>query len=92
MTDMALATKQRRVIFVGNINNLEENKIEHLFIPFGPIQSIKKVDNHSFAFVQYEEANDAADAIDNMHNYVIDGKVLTVSLKQLKEESNNSLS
>ena len=58
MTDMTLATKQRRVIFVGNINNLEENKIENLFIPFGPIQSIKKVDNHSFAFVQYEEAND----------------------------------
>ena len=29
MTDMTLATKQRRVIFVGNINNLEENMGEN---------------------------------------------------------------
>jgi hypothetical protein len=87
MNGMQLATKQRRVLYVGNVGSLDEQAIEKLFIPFGRIQVINKVGNHSFAFIQYEEANDAADAIDNMHNYIVNKKhVLSVSLKRLSED------
>ena len=33
-----------------------------------------------------KKPNDAADAIDNMHNYVVDGNVLSVSLKRDKAD------
>ena len=86
MNGMTLATKQRRVVYVGNVGSLDEQAIEKLFIPFGRIQVVNKVENHSFAFVQFEEANDAADAIDNMHNYIVNKRsVLSVSLKRLNE-------
>ena len=84
MTDVSLATQQRRVIYVGNVGKLDTSTLENLFIPFGPIQQVSKSANNKFAFVQYEEPNDAADAIDNMHNYVVDGNVLSVSLKRDK--------
>lgn len=55
------------------------------FVPFGeitdvsmPLDGSKK--HKGFAFVQFDEMADAAEAIDNMHNSELFGRVLRVNL------------
>ncbi|MEW5310240.1 MAG: hypothetical protein WDW38_002056 [Sanguina aurantia] len=58
------------------------------FLPFGDIKDISIPMDHStgkhkgFGFVEYEDKGDAADAIDNMHNAELFGKVLRVNFAQ----------
>lgn len=58
-------------------------------IPFGPIKSIdippdysNKSSHKGFGFVEFEDADDAAEAIFNMDGAELMGKVLNVSLAQ----------
>lgn len=66
-------TTDKRTIYVGGLaDEVTEKLISDAFIPFGDIADIQMpVDYESqrhrgFAFIEYETAEDAAAAIDNM--------------------------
>lgn len=66
-------SNDKRTIYVGGLcDEVTEQLIKDAFIPFGDIVDIQMpVDYHTqahrgFAFVEYETAEDAAAAIDNM--------------------------
>ncbi|ACO65465.1 predicted protein, partial [Micromonas commoda] len=58
------------------------------FIPFGPIKDVDIPMDHQtqahrgFGFVTFEETEDAAEAMDNMHNAELYGKVLRCNYAQ----------
>jgi peptidyl-prolyl isomerase E (cyclophilin E) len=66
--------------------NVTEELIRAAFIPFGDILTVHiPTDGHSgrtrgFAFIEYEEPEDAAAAQDNMHNAEFYGKVITCTI------------
>ncbi len=47
-----------------------------------PARVVAAEKHKGFAFVQYDEKEDAADAIDNMHNAELFGRVLRVNLSK----------
>lgn len=66
-------SNDKRTIYVGGLaDEVEEKLLKDAFIPFGDIADIQMpVDyetqkHRGFAFVEYEVAEDAAAAIDNM--------------------------
>lgn len=68
-------SSDKRTIYVGGLaDDVVEKLINDAFIPFGDIADIQMpVDYESqrhrgFAFIEYENAEDAAAAIDNMVN------------------------
>ena len=75
-----------------NPGGLEENVTETIlhsaFIPFGDIKDvttpldISTQKHRGFGFVTYIEKEDAAAAMDNMHNAELYGRVLTVNYAQ----------
>ena len=65
----------KNVVYVGGLEEtVNEASVHSAFIPFGEIKDVNiPLDNttgkhRGFAFVEFEEKEDAADAIDNMHN------------------------
>jgi peptidyl-prolyl isomerase E (cyclophilin E) len=71
----------KTILYVGGLEeDVTEDLLMAAFIPFGPIkESNIPLDNETgknrgFGFVQYEEREDAADAIDNMHNAELQGR------------------
>jgi RNA recognition motif-containing protein len=74
-----------RMIYVGNIeDSTEYNTLYELFIKFGDIKNIDiprdpiSLQTRGFAFVEYEEEEDAKHAIFNMHNSLINDKSIVV--------------
>lgn len=72
-------TTDKRTIYVGGLaDEVTDKLISDAFIPFGDIADIQMpVDYESqrhrgFAFIEYETAEDAAAAIDNMVNFIGD--------------------
>eukprot|EP00543_Licmophora_paradoxa_P013957 CAMPEP_0202479060 /NCGR_PEP_ID=MMETSP1360-20130828/94787_1 /ASSEMBLY_ACC=CAM_ASM_000848 /TAXON_ID=515479 /ORGANISM="Licmophora paradoxa, Strain CCMP2313" /LENGTH=140 /DNA_ID=CAMNT_0049106369 /DNA_START=32 /DNA_END=454 /DNA_ORIENTATION=+ len=96
-----LIIQSRRAIYVGGLeDNVKEPTLRAAMIPFGPIKSIDipmdyvKGVHKGFAFVEYEDADDAAEAIDNMDGAELMGKVLSVSVaqpNQLKDFHNKAV-
>mmetsp|Transcript_20010 Transcript_20010/g.25265 ORF Transcript_20010/g.25265 Transcript_20010/m.25265 type:complete len:143 (+) Transcript_20010:89-517(+) len=81
--------QSRRSLYMGGLS--EEVKEVHLraaMIPFGPIKSIDmpmdyaKGTHKGFAFIEYQDADDASEAIYNMDGAELFGKVLNVNLAQ----------
>ena len=71
----------KTMLYVGGLEEeVTEDLLKSAFIPFGPIKECNiPLDNETgknrgFGFVQYEEKEDAADAIDNMHNGELMGR------------------
>lgn len=65
----------KNVVYVGGLEESVNEAIVHsAFIPFGEIKDVNiPLDNttgkhRGFAFVEFEDKEDTADAIDNMHN------------------------
>lgn len=66
---------EKRTVYVGGlVDEVTEKLVRDAFIPFGDIADVQMpVDYESqrhrgFAFIEYESAEDAAAAIDNMVN------------------------
>jgi len=77
----------KRTLYVGGLEeSVTEETLRAAFVPFGEIIDVNMpVDNSSqkhrgFAFVQFDERGDAADAIDNMNGSELFGRVLKVNL------------
>jgi peptidyl-prolyl isomerase E (cyclophilin E) len=68
--------------------NVTEGVLHAAFIPFGDIKDVSMPLDQStqkhrgFAFVTYLDKEDAAAAMDNMHNAELYGRVLTVNYAQ----------
>ena len=75
------------MFFAGGLEeSVSLETLRAAFVPFGEISDIQMpLDGPSkkhkgFAFVQYDEVADAAEAMDNMHNAELFGRVLRVNL------------
>ena len=78
---------RKRTVYVGGLaDQINEDILHAAFIPFGEIKDVSIPVDHStqkhrgFGFVQFEELEDAAAAIDNMHNAELYEKVLTCNI------------
>jgi peptidyl-prolyl isomerase E (cyclophilin E) len=80
----------KRVVYVGGLggNNVMHDVIRAAFIPFGPLKSVdipmdyKAGTTRGFAFVEFQDADDAAEAIFNMNGSDLMGRTIKVSLAQ----------
>jgi peptidyl-prolyl isomerase E (cyclophilin E) len=79
----------KTVLYVGGLEEtVNETLLHAAFIPFGEIKDVNIPMDHStgkhrgFGFVEFEEKEDAAAAIDNMHNAELNGRVLKVNFAQ----------
>lgn len=87
----------KRILYVGGLaEEVDSKTLEAAFIPFGDVIDVNiPIDfttqkHRGFAFVEFESAQDAADAIDNMDNSEIFGRTIRVNIakpQKLKEGS-----
>ncbi|EJT79186.1 nuclear cap-binding protein [Gaeumannomyces tritici R3-111a-1] len=85
MTD---STRWKATLYVGGLSNLVTAATIHdAFIPFGEIADVKlpKNDNpksaethRGFAYVEFEDADDAKEAMDNMDQAELFGRIIKV--------------
>jgi len=82
-----MSVNDKRTLYVGGLEeSVTEATLKAAFIPFGELTDVNlPMDASSgkhkgFAFVQYDDKEDAAEAIDNMHNAELFGRVLRVNL------------
>mmetsp|Transcript_22788 Transcript_22788/g.49934 ORF Transcript_22788/g.49934 Transcript_22788/m.49934 type:complete len:151 (-) Transcript_22788:577-1029(-) len=79
----------KTTLYVGGLEeNVNDSTLHAAFIPFGDIKDVNIPLDHAsgkhrgFGFVEYEDKEDAAAAIDNMHNAELFGRVLKVNYAQ----------
>ncbi|XP_055540934.1 peptidyl-prolyl cis-trans isomerase E [Wyeomyia smithii] len=88
----------KRTVYVGGLSDeVTEKLINDAFIPFGDLVDIQMpVDYESqkhrgFAFIEFESAEDAAAAVDNMNDSELCGRTIRVNVakpQRIKEGSN----
>lgn len=81
--------QSHRSLYVGGLEEtVTDATLRAAMIPFGNLKSLdiprdyQKGTNRGFGFVEYEDADDAAEAIFNMNGAELLGRVLTVNLAQ----------
>lgn len=82
-----MATTSKRIVYVGGLAEEVDEKVLHAaFIPFGDLVDIQipldyETEKHrGFAFVEFEQAEDAAAAIDNMNDSELFGRTIRVNI------------
>uniref|UniRef100_A0A1A9Z7P7 Peptidyl-prolyl cis-trans isomerase E n=1 Tax=Glossina pallidipes TaxID=7398 RepID=A0A1A9Z7P7_GLOPL len=82
-----MMSNDKRTVYIGSLaDEVTEKLLNNAFIPFGDIADIQiPVDYESqkhrgFAFIEYESAEDAASAIDNMNDSELCGRTIRVNL------------
>lgn len=98
MTD---ASRWKATVFVGGLSSMVTNShVLDAFIPFGEIVEVqlpksdapKSSDPHrGFAYVEYEDAADAKEAIENMNQAEFFGRVIKVSQAKAPKSAETSL-
>uniref|UniRef100_A0A182TM61 Peptidyl-prolyl cis-trans isomerase E n=1 Tax=Anopheles melas TaxID=34690 RepID=A0A182TM61_9DIPT len=91
-------TSDKRTVYVGGLSEeVTEKLITDAFIPFGDLVDIQMpIDYESqkhrgFAFIEFENAEDAAAAVDNMNDSELCGRTIRVNTakpQRIKEGSN----
>ncbi|ETO33621.1 nuclear cap-binding protein [Reticulomyxa filosa] len=86
MTSASLAKQSKTTIYVGGLSEEVTSEILHAaFLPFGEVVHVHlpidaSVDAHrGFGFVEFEDEDDCAQAIDNMDGSELFGRVLKVN-------------
>lgn len=81
---MSHASRASRTLYVGNLpGDIRDKEVEDLFYKYGPIVDIGvKIPPRppGYAFVEFEDARDAEDAIRGRDGYSFDGFKLRVEL------------
>ncbi|KAL4235897.1 hypothetical protein ACF0H5_004287 [Mactra antiquata] len=93
-----MTANNKRMVYVGGISEEVDEKILHAaFIPFGDITDINipldyETEKHrGFAFIEFELAEDAGAAIDNMNDAELFGKTIRCNLaKPMKLKEGHS--
>lgn len=82
-------TNPKTTLYVGGVEeSVTESTLHAAFIPFGDLKDVNMPMDHAtgkhrgFGFVEFEEREDAAAAVDNMHNAELFGRVLKVNYAQ----------
>ena len=98
MTD---ATRLKATIYIGGLDNaVSESVLLDAFAPFGEIVEVSlpkpelpsSQDPHrGFGYVEFEVAGDAREAIDNMDQSELFGRVIKVAQAKPQKESNEGL-
>lgn len=98
MTDTA---RWKATVYVGGLASLvNPTNLHDAFIPFGEISDISLPKNdkpdatephRGFAYVEYEDAEDAKEAIDNMDQSEFFGRVLKVSAAKAPKSADEGL-
>mmetsp|Transcript_59914 Transcript_59914/g.69995 ORF Transcript_59914/g.69995 Transcript_59914/m.69995 type:complete len:141 (+) Transcript_59914:306-728(+) len=92
------AIQSRRTVYVGGIaDGATEATIRAAFVPFGPIKSIDiprdyaKGTHRGFCFIEFDEPEDASEAIYNADGAEILGRALSVNLAQAHKHKLGSI-
>ncbi|KAK3592067.1 hypothetical protein CHS0354_019323 [Potamilus streckersoni] len=93
-----MSTNNKRIVYVGGLSEeVDEKTLHAAFIPFGDITDIQipldyETEKHrGFAFVEFELAEDAAAAVDNMNESELFGRTIRVNLaKPMKMKEGSS--
>ncbi|GBF91609.1 peptidyl-prolyl cis-trans isomerase E [Raphidocelis subcapitata] len=79
----------KTTLYVGGLEeSVTEATLHAAFIPFGDLKDVNLPMDHAtskhrgFGFVEFEDKEDAAAAVDNMHNSELFGRVLRVNYAQ----------
>ena len=80
-------------LYVRNLTeNIDDNSLKEMFLPFGNVLSAKvkfDTDNNvsrGFGFVTFSTAEEATEAVLQMHQKLVDGKRLLVGITEKKQE------
>lgn len=89
---------QQATIYVGGFDQqVTTESLENAFIPFGDIANIhlpkpdlpsSDAKHRGFAYVEFEDPEDAAEAIDNMDQSEMFGRVIKVMAAKPQKEQN----
>jgi RNA recognition motif-containing protein len=98
---MSDAARLKATIFVGGLDNAVNQQTLHAaFIPFGDIVDISlpknevpnSTDPHrGFGYVEFEQAEDAKEAIDNMDQSELYGRVIKVAPAKPQKDASEGL-
>ncbi|KAH0442156.1 RNA recognition domain-containing protein [Colletotrichum camelliae] len=98
MTD---ASRWKATVFVGGLASaVTASNVHDAFTPFGEIADVSLPKNdkpnstephRGFAYVEYEDAEDAKEAIDNMDQSEFFGRVLKVSAAKVPKSADEGL-
>ncbi|KAF6792998.1 peptidyl prolyl cis-trans isomerase [Colletotrichum musicola] len=98
MTD---ASRWKATVFVGGLASMvTAANVHDAFIPFGEIADVSLPKNdkpnatephRGFAYVEYEDADDAKEAIDNMDQSEFFGRVIKVSAAKVPKSADEGL-
>ena len=98
---MSETSRLKATIYVGGLDNaVSVQTIHAAFIPFGEIVDISlpkpdlpsSTDPHrGFGYVEFENATDAKEAIDNMDQSELYGRVIKVAAAKPQKEQNEGL-
>lgn len=76
-------------LFVGNLSwKVSEQSLRQFFETIGPVASVKVVTDQmsgkskGFGFVEYENPDDASEAVEKLNNQALDGRDIRVSVAQ----------
>ncbi len=74
-------------IFIGNVNyDTSIEKLVELFSAYGKVVDSYKPQGKGFAFITFETAESAQQAIEEMNGKEVDGRELVVNLARPREE------
>lgn len=71
----------KKILYVGGVGSASEDTLSYEFGQFGFIRNIQKQqkgDGPVYAFVEFENEDDAAAALDNMNGSQLEKRTLTV--------------
>ena len=98
MTD---SSRLKSTIFVGGLDHaVTQQTLYHAFLPFGDIVEVNlpkpeipnsKDPHRGFGYVEFEAAEDAKDAIDNMDRSELYGHVIKVAAAKPQKQANEGL-
>lgn len=96
-----MTTSSKRIVYVGGLAEEVDEKVLHAaFIPFGDVIDVQipldyETQKHrGFAFVEFEQAEDAVAAIDNMNDSELFGRTIRVNVAKpmkIKEGSTRAV-
>lgn len=98
---MSDASRLKATVYVGGLDNAVTVETLHAaFVPFGDIVDVtlpkpdlpSSTDPHrGFGYVEFEHASDAKEAIDNMNQSELYGRVIKVAVAKPQKEHNEGL-
>jgi len=98
---MSDTARLKATVYVGGLDNaVNMSTLHSAFVPFGEIVDINlpkpelpsSTDPHrGFGYVEFEQAQDAKEAIDNMDQSELYGRVIKVAAAKPQKEQNEGL-